>query len=419
MILDEQKVSKLLDDNKEDKMEHEFKSNNNYIMPSKGNDNFGGEGGALWGLLLGTLYNRGIVDRATGAVDYNALTTQLTSIANSLGSSNDAILAAINANGREICPAISSVKDAVYNSSASELNAIGGVKDSVQTNASFTRDAITGLGAQTTRDTFAVLQGINTNQNNNQTNFATTNSNISNGFAGVQSSLCHGFADVTAGQCDIKGVVRDTSYATDTNVNRNFADQNLGLLNNFNSARELATSHYNMLYNQAVVNQSATMEKLCEISCEQKAGFVATDAKIEKSNDEQTIRAQQAYIHQLEHGNAKEESVRIHNEVNNNSKNIGSIVDSLKGLSYDVRGMNDRVNFFIGNKTNIGRDNEIKSWLHDPRCPDYNFTVTAGCEIDNVELLPPIGGAEQKIKVTGSGWAKVKCEEVEAIEESV
>ena len=30
MILDEQKISKLLGNNKEDRMEHEFKSNNNY-----------------------------------------------------------------------------------------------------------------------------------------------------------------------------------------------------------------------------------------------------------------------------------------------------------------------------------------------------------------------------------------------------
>lgn len=358
MILDETKVSELLANNKEgDKMEHEFKSNNNYIMPTKG-DNWGSDG-ALWGLLLGTLYNRGIVDKATGAVDYNALTTQLTSIANSLGSSNDAILAAINANGREICPAISSVKDAVQNTSLAELNAIGGVKDAVQTNGSFTREAISGLGAQTTRDTYAILDGVNANQNNNQTNFATTNSNINSGFANVQTSLCGGFADVKAGQCDIKGVVRETSYATDANVNRNFSEQNLGLLNHFNSARELANNNYNMLYNQAVVNQNATIAKLCEIECGQKAGFVATDAKIDKSNDDQTIRAQQARIHELEHGHAQEDSVRIHNEINANSKNIGSIVDSFKELSYGVRGMNDRLNVFIGNSTNIGRDNKI------------------------------------------------------------
>ena len=330
MILDKEKVSELLADNKgEDKMEYESKSNNTYLLPSTGGNR--GEEGTLWGLILGSLLNRGILDRGTGVIDNSALNSQLASMSTSLGMSNDAILAAINANGMQTCAAANSVKDSVQNLSMTELSAIGGVKDAVQTNGSWTRGAINDLGNQTTRDTFAIMSGMNNNHNNTQTSFAR----------------------VEAGQCDIKGVVRDTSYATDANVNRNFADQNLGLLNQFSSARELASSNYNLLYNQAVVNNTTVMAKLCEIECGQTAGFVATNAHIDRSNDAQTIRAQEALIHKLEHDNSKEETSRIHNELNVNSKNIGSIVDSFNNLTNEFRDVRRDV-IAIGNNISLG-----------------------------------------------------------------
>ena len=37
------------------------------------------------------------------------------------------------------------------------------------------------------------------------------------------------------------------------------------------------------------------------------------------------------------------------------------------------------------------------------------FIVSTGCEITNVELLPPLGGEEQNIKFEGVGWVEFGC----------
>jgi len=341
----------------------DYKSHNVIVPQSTTPSTYSTSG---WGnneLLLGLLLGRGILDRNTGAMDYTALNTQLTSIAQSLGTSNDAILAAINANAMQTCAASASVKDSVQTLAMTELAAISGVKDSVQTNTAFTNQSIAGLGAQVTRDTYAILDGINANQNNNQTNFATTNSNVNGGFAGVQASLCSGFAGVNAGLCNTNGIVRDTGYATDTNVNSNFATQNIGLLNNFNNIAMMATQNYNMLYNQGVVNNNAVMMKLCEISSDQKAGFVATEAKIDKSNDDQTIRAQAAYIQQLQNENNRAHN---HNELNINSKNIASAVENsitatfdakLAGLARSIDLLSHNVGIIVATNNRIGVGN--------------------------------------------------------------
>lgn len=334
------------------------------VMPTSG---FGGNSSEnlMLGLLFGTLYNRGIMDRNTGAIDGVALNTQLSSIAQSLGMSNDAVLAAVNANSMQVCAATSSVKDSVQNLSMAEMAAIGNVKDSVQNTGAFTTQAISNLGNQATRDTYAVLDGINSNQNNNQSNFATTNSNVNTGVAGIQNSLCSGFAGINAGLCETNGVVRDRAYATDTNVNGLFATQNMGLLSQFNNLALMGTQNYNMLYNQGVVNQNATMMKLCEISSDQKAGFVAVEAKIDKSNDDQTIRAQAAYIQQLQNECNRSNA---HNELNINSKNVASevgnvvataIVNGIAPLRNELFELNSKM-IAIGNNVNLGLGNRIK-----------------------------------------------------------
>ncbi len=319
MILDESKVSELLGDNNEEKsMEHDYNKSSVNILPANPYGNNGGFGSneALWALL----FSHGITDRNRNQTGDVVTASQIQALANSFNTTASEMSNRLNALQISTCEQTGTIKDSVHASSTTNLIGQNTLGEKI-TNVAFKGDSNTKDIEKT------ILVDGGTTRSNSDDNANDLKNNQIAGFSSTKDSIYGLSTKTSAEHCDIKGMILDNKYAFSTAL--------------------CATQNH--LSTQAILNQNSTDKKLCEIQCEQTAGFIATNAKIDKVNDAQIIRAQEAYIHKLEHGSTKEENVRIHNEINNNSKNMGSIVDSFKDLSYGIRGMNDRLNVFIGN----------------------------------------------------------------------
>lgn len=289
-------------------------------------------------LLLGLLLGRGILDRNTGVMDYNALNTQLTSIAQSLGTTNDAILAAINANAMQTCEQTQAITGAVHASSTANLvgqNVIGEKVSDVKYSG-----AINAKDAEKT----TLIDGAVTRKNDDDNTNQIKNNQIL-GFASLEKGICE-----TNHNLDTKIALLSSQYAEGT--------------------CKLSGEIKDLKYENLLVaerNQNATMASLKDLGFQN--ANIAKDTIIREKDDQ--LRMSEQTINTMQHNEIKEEIEELkrsrakeaennfmsHNIVANVGNSINVSLDKrLEALARTVDLLSHNVGIIIANN-NIGRNN--------------------------------------------------------------
>lgn len=337
MILDEQKVSKLLADNKEeDKMETDYKSHNVNVLPASPYGNNGGLGnnGNFWEALIAW----GIIDRNGNRTGEAVTASQVQALATKFDTTSAEMSNRLNALQISTCEQTSTLKDAIHNSSTTNLvgqNALG--------------EKITNIGYKGDSNTKDIEKTIlldgGTTRKNDDDNTTDLKNNQYAGFSNTKDAIYGLSTKTSAEHCDIKGLIKDSNYTTN---------------------KELCAME-NRLSTQATTYHSTEMAKLNEL--DYNAAIREKDAIIRDKDDkiqEQQFRSLKEdnveikkLIHHGHHGHGNGTNIDILSD--NFSRNIGSAIgNSIKteltpALNDIARGLN----IVIGNTANIGRDNKI------------------------------------------------------------
>ena len=303
MILDKEKVSELLADNKEEnKMEHEYKSNNTYVMPSNRDDEFFKYLFA-WGLVDGN-------NRKTGA---NASSEQVAHLATSLGITSSEVTGKLDRLQISTCEQTGVLKDAVHTSSIENLvgqNALG--------------EKITNVGYMANNNTKDIEKTI-------LLDGGTTRANSDAGFVNLKDSVYALSTKTSAEHCDIKGLMKDNKY-------------DLSL--------------------QATMHQSTLMAELAKM--ESNNALRDRDAVIRDKDDkiqEQQFRSLKEdnveikkLIHHEHHGRGNGANIDILSD--NFSRNIGSAIgNSINSRIDRFEDSVERKLIAFGNNINFGSGN--------------------------------------------------------------
>jgi len=325
MILDQKKVSELLAVNKEEeKMEHEYKSHNNYIIPNNRDEDF-----------FKYLYAFGLVDRNNNKTGSTATAEQLTYLSTSLGMTSSEITSKLDRLQISTCEQTGVLKDTVYNSSIQNLvgqNAIG--------------EKITNVGYMANSNAkdiekTSLLDGSLTRKNSDD-NFHDLKNSQTTGFSNTKDAIYGLSTKTSAEHCDIKGLIKDNKY-------------------------EIKDSLCNMQHSltlQATMNQSVLMSELAKM--ESNNALRDKDAIIRDKDDkiqEQQFRSLKEdnveikkLIEHAHHGHGGGNGTNIEILSDNFSRNIASNIGSQ--LAPVLNDISRGINIVVGNTANLGRDNK-------------------------------------------------------------
>ena len=339
MILDEQKVSKLLDDNKEEKMmETDYKSHNVNVLPAMGGNNGWNNNGNFWEALIAW----GIIDRNGNRTGEAVTASQVQALATKFDTTSAEMSNRLNALQISTCEQTSTLKDAVHTASTTNLvgqNALG--------------EKITTIGYKGDSNTKDIektilLDGGVTRKNSDDNTNDLKNNQIA-GFSSTKDSINGLSAKTSAEHCDIKGLILDNKYTF---------------------SKELCEVE-NRLTTQATLNQSTTMAKLAEIDYnaairEKDAIIRDKDEKIQeqqfRSLKEDNVEIKKL-IHHEHHGHGHGNGTNIDILSDNFSRNIGSAIgNSIRTeLTPALNEISRGLNIVIGNTASIGRNNTTGS----------------------------------------------------------
>ena len=299
MILDKEKVSELLANNKgEDKMEYESKSNNNtYLMPSNRDDEF-------WKLL----FAYGLVDRNGNKTGSNATSEQVAHLATTMGITSAEVTGKLDRIQIATCEQTHAITGAIH--TASTVNAVG---------QNALGEKVTGNGfriesnAKDIEKTVLVDGGLTRKNDDGNSSRNLTAQTV--GFNNVEKSLCGLDSKMSSQHCDIKGEIKDTKYEL---ANLMKEEGNL--------TRTQATHNYNDLLSNITAgrNEALVIDKNNEIRRQ--------DTEIANLKEAAAIARYtqtQKDIEELKHCKDKDA------EINILSKNIGSAIGNSINSRFD------------------------------------------------------------------------------------
>lgn len=192
MILDKEKVSELLADNKgENKMEYESK-NNTYVMPSNGNDRFI----ELLGLL-------GLVDRNGNRTGANATSEQVAHLATSFGITSSEVTGKLDRLQIATCEQTHVITGAVHASSTANLIGQNTLGEKITDNAY--KSVIDG--------------GVTRKNDDDNTKYLSNQNTI--GFHAVEKDISTLEARMSSQNCDIKSEIKETKYELEKAITEN------------------------------------------------------------------------------------------------------------------------------------------------------------------------------------------------------
>jgi hypothetical protein len=339
-------------------MDHnpDYKSHNNYIMPST--TPYGGNYGGEWGgnSLFAMLIAFGLIDRDGKRTNNYATSEQLGQLATAINTSDSTIktmLSNQNSNFSEMlqtlqlagCQQTSSLKDAIHVSSTENLvgqNVVGekvsSVGYAVQSNAKDTEKTV-------------LVDGALTRKNDDDNSQDLRNGQV-NGFYGLDKSICDLSSKISTEHCGLSREILENRYL---------------------NSKELC-SLKNDLSMQAVSNQNTTIEKLNKI--EYQNSLIAKDTILREKDDQ--IRELQANSLEMQHKALAAQNAAILEKLNNNdchrnrvdevnilSKNIGNDIGNVvqTAIANSLSPIHGRLDFLdraivnIGNSASFGIGN--------------------------------------------------------------
>ena len=288
MILDKEKVSELLADNKgDDRMEYESKSNNTYVVPSNGNrDN---------DRFIELLVLLGLVDRNGNKTGANATSEQVAHLATSFGITSLEVTGKLDRLQIATCEQTHAITGAVQASSTANLIGQNTLGEKITDNAY--KSLIDG--------------GVTRKNDDDNTKYLSNQSTL--GFHGVEKSLCALDARMSSQHCEIKGeikevkcelkeAIRDSEYRLSTQATHNYNALDKEIIASRTEA--LVTNKNDQI--RAVERENINLRQ---------ASSVARDAQLQKD------------IEDLKKDNKEATSVNILS--NNVASAIGNVVNPL------------------------------------------------------------------------------------------
>lgn len=332
MILDENKVSRLLGDN-EVKMEKDmdnYRSHNINVMPAMDRNNNSND--FVGDKFLQTLFFLGLADRHGNRTGQHATQEQVAHLATTTGLNDVAVKGKLDAMQISICEQTATLKESIHG--ASMANAVGqNVIGEKITNVGFRVES----NAKDIEKTVLMDGGVTRKNDDDNSGRNLTAQTI--GFNNVEKSICQLDSKFSGEFCDVKGIIKDVKYDLASKIEEKGNAIIAHATHNYNDlSRQIAEAR-----NEALItnkNDQIRAQEM-EIARLKDTAAIARDLALQKE------------IEEMKCCNKRD------SEINILSNNIGSAIGNAFNSFNDKfeSSLDRKLNFFVGNSASIGRGN--------------------------------------------------------------